>query len=78
MLVGYQGGKICTALPTQRICYYVRLPGVVQNLHVVILHQLEPSALSEIQLFLREHILQALVVGIDLALGTIQVVPLDF
>src|SRR3954469_14528292 len=46
----------------------------VMNIHVEIGYCLEPSLLAEIQVWLSEQVLQALVVGVDLATITDEVV----
>ena len=54
------------ALAAQRICYYVSLSGVIMQSHIIILYELEPSPLHEIQLLLREDVLQTLVIRVHL------------
>ena len=48
---------------------------MIQDLQVVVLHQLEPSTLSQVEHLLREDVLQALVDSVDLTLVPVEVVP---
>ena len=52
------------ALAAQRISYYVSLSGVIMQFHIIILDELQPSPLSEIQLLLCENILQTLMIRV--------------
>ena len=54
------------ALAAQRISYYISLPWVIMQSHIIILNELQPSPLPEIQLLLREDILQTLVIRVHL------------
>ena len=54
------------ALAAQRIGYYVSLPWVIMQSHIIILNELQPSPLPEIQLLLRENVLQTLVIRVHL------------
>ena len=56
------------ALTTQRIGYYVSLSGVIMQSHIIILDELQPSPLPEIQLLLRENVLQTLVIRVHLTM----------
>jgi hypothetical protein len=48
---------------TEGVCYHVGLPGVIMNFQVIILDQLQPSSLTEVEIWLREYIPQTLVIG---------------
>ena len=54
------------ALAAQRIGYYVSLPWVIMQSHIIILNELQPSPLP--QLLLREDVLQTLVVRVHLTM----------
>ena len=54
------------ALAAQRISYYVSLPWVIMQSHNIILNELQASPLPEIQLLLRENVLQTLVIRVHL------------
>ena len=56
------------ALTALRVGYYVSLPGVILQSHAIILDELQPSPLSEIQLLLRENVLQTLVIRVHLTM----------
>ena len=56
------------ALMAQRASYYVSLSGVIVQFHIIILDELQPSPLSEVQLLLCENILQTLVIRVHLAM----------
>ena len=56
------------ALAAQRISYYVSLSGVIMQSHIIILNELQPSPLPEIQLLLRENVLQTLVIRVHLTM----------
>jgi hypothetical protein len=66
---------VAVMLVTQSVGYDVCLAGVVVNVQVVVLDQLQPPSLSQVQLRLGEDILQALVIGINVALVSHQIVP---
>jgi hypothetical protein len=53
------------SLVTQHIYNDICLAQMIVNLQLIIIDQLEPSSLSPIQVWLREDVLQALVVRID-------------
>jgi hypothetical protein len=56
-------------LSTQGICNQIRLAWVVMNLQIIIFNEFQPSALPKVEILLGEYILQALVIGVHLALG---------
>jgi hypothetical protein len=66
---------VAAMLGTQCVGYDICLAGVVVNAQVVVLDQLEPSPLPQVQFRLGEDILQALVININVALVTHQIVP---
>ena len=55
-------------LVAQRVIYYVSLSRVIMQSPIIILDELQPSPLSEIQLLLREDILQTLVIRVYLTM----------
>ena len=55
-------------LAAQRISYYVSLSGVIMQSHIIILYELQPFPLPEIQLLLRENVLQTLVIRVHLTM----------
>jgi hypothetical protein len=57
------------------VCYHVGLPRVVVDLKVIIFDQLQPSSLTEIEVWLSENVLQALVICEDVTFVPNQVVP---
>jgi hypothetical protein len=48
---------------TQGICNHVCLIGVIVNLKIIVLDQLQPSSLPHVQIRLSEKLLQALVLN---------------
>jgi hypothetical protein len=62
-------------LATQSVGYDVCLAGVVVNVQVVVRDQLQPPSLSQVQFKLGEDIFQALMIGINVALVSHQIVP---
>ena len=56
------------ALTAQRVSYYVSLSWVIMQSHIIILDELQPSPLPEIQLLLREDVLQTLVIRVHLTM----------
>ena len=54
------------ALAAQCVSYYVILSGMIMQSHIIILDELQPSPLTEIQLLLREDILQTIVIHVHL------------
>ena len=63
---GYE--RVDITLVTQCICYYVSLSGMIMQLHIIILNEIQPSPLPEIQLLLHEDILQTLVIRVHLTM----------
>jgi hypothetical protein len=57
------------------VCYHVGLPGVVVDFEVIILDQFKPSSLMEVEVRLREDVLQTLVISEDVALVPDQIMP---
>jgi hypothetical protein len=45
---------------------HIRLTGVIMNLKIIVLDQLQPSYLTHVQISLSENVRQALVVGEDM------------
>src|SRR4051812_24291200 len=58
---------------TQGIVHHISFARVAMNIHVEIGYCLEPSLLAEIQIWLSKQVFQALVVGVDLATITNEV-----
>ena len=52
----------------QRVSYYVSLSGVIMESHIIILDEIQPSPLPEIQLLLRENVLQTLMIRVHLTM----------
>ena len=50
---------------------------MVMHTHIVILNKIKPSSLTEIQVFLGEYILKAIMVSEPIYMNTIQVVSAD-
>ena len=65
------------AFTAQRVSYYVSLSGVIMQFHIIILDELQPSPLPEVQLLLRENILQTLVIRVHLAMVSNQKMSLS-
>jgi hypothetical protein len=65
---------VAIALKAQGIGNYVGFPRMIVNFQVVVLDQLQPSTLSHIQILLGEEVLEALMIGIDVAFVPNQVV----
>jgi hypothetical protein len=57
-------------LSTQGIHNQIRLARVIVNLQIIILYEFQPSALPKVEILLSEYVLQTLVVGVHLALGS--------
>jgi hypothetical protein len=66
---------VAVMLATQSVGYDVCLAGVVVNVQVVVRDQLQPPSLSQVQFKLGEDIFQALMIGINVALVSHQIVP---
>jgi hypothetical protein len=58
-------------LPTQGIRNQIRLARVIVNLQIIILNEFQSSALPKVEILLSEYVLQTLVIGVHLALGSI-------
>jgi hypothetical protein len=55
---------ICMGPSTQGIGHYVRLPRMIVDSQIIVLDELQLSPLPQIQIRLRENILQTLVIHI--------------
>src|SRR3954466_12360522 len=64
---------IAIGFASQGISHYIRFARGIGNIHVEVGYCLEPSLLTEIQVWLSKQILQTLVVGVDLATITDEV-----
>src|SRR3954469_6787732 len=62
-------------LPAEGIGHHVSLSGVVVYAEVVILDQFQPPSLPEIEIWLGEDVLEALVVGVYLTPLSDEIVP---
>jgi hypothetical protein len=45
------------------------------NLQVIVFNELQPTTLPEVEIFLSEDVFHALVIGVDLAFGSHNIVP---
>ena len=63
-------------LATQGICNQFCLARVIVNLQIIILYEFQPSALPKVEILLSEYVLQALVIGVHLALGSHNIMSL--
>jgi hypothetical protein len=43
---------------------------MIMNFEIIILNELQPSALPKVEILLSEYVLQTLVIGVHLALGS--------
>jgi hypothetical protein len=55
---------------TQGICNQIHLARVIVNLQIIILYEFQPSVLPKVEIILSEYVLQTLVIGVNLALGS--------
>ena len=65
------------ALPAQSICHYIGLARMILKGKIVIHHVLSPSSLSQIQIPLNKHVLEALMACEYLKPYAIQVATLN-
>lgn len=65
---------VATVLATKSIGHHVGLAGMIVNLQVIVFYQLLPSPLAHVEVGLSEDVLEALVVGVDVAVGAHQIV----
>src|ERR1043165_6194413 len=65
-------------LPAQGVCYYIRLARMVLNGAIIVIQKFNPTALSYVQMLLVENMLKTLVIGVDGAFGTVQVMSPNF
>jgi hypothetical protein len=61
------GQVVTVSFATQGICNHVCLTGVIVNLKIIVLDQLQPSSLPHVQIRLSEKVLQALVISEDMS-----------
>jgi hypothetical protein len=59
----------------QGICNHIRLTGMIVNLKIKVLDQLQPSSLSHVQISLSEKVLQALMVSEDMSHISNEIMP---
>src|SRR3954471_6947841 len=64
---------IAIGFATQGVSHYISFARGIRNIHVEVGYCLEPSLLAEIQVWLSKQVLQALVVSVDLATITDEV-----
>jgi hypothetical protein len=70
------GQVVTVSFATQGICNHVYLTGMIVNLKIIVLDQLQPSSLPHVQIGLSEKVLQALVVGEDMSHISKKIMPL--
>ena len=58
-------------IPTYYINNIVGLPGRVKDFTIIILNQLEPSSLSNIELFLHKDVFEVLTIRVDLTFNPV-------
>jgi hypothetical protein len=58
---------VVVSFVTQGIRNHIRLTGMIVNLKIIVLNQLQPSSLSHVQISLSEKVLQALVISKDMS-----------
>jgi hypothetical protein len=61
-------------LSTQGIRNQIRLARIIVNFQVIILDELQPSALPKVKILLSKNVFQALVIIVDSALGSHNIV----
>ena len=71
-LVRLDKKAVAICLSAQSICNHIRLAWSVLNAGVVLLDHLDPTSLAEVQMRLREDVLQALVISEDVDLSAQQ------
>jgi hypothetical protein len=52
----------------------IRLTRVIMNLQVIVLNEFQPSVLLQVEILLSEYVLQTLVIGLHLTLGSHNIV----
>jgi hypothetical protein len=62
----------------KRICNHVSFVGMIMDFQIVILYQFQPPSLPHIQIGLSENIPETLVIYVDVAAITHQVMPPKF
>src|ERR1043165_7721286 len=65
-------------LPAQGVCYNIRLARMVLNSTIIVVQKFDPTALPYVQVLLVENVLETLVIGVDGAFGTVQVMSPNF
>jgi hypothetical protein len=63
---GYDRQVVAVSFAAQGISNHICLTGVIMNLEIIVLDQLQPSSLTHVQISLSENVLQALIVGEDM------------
>jgi hypothetical protein len=48
---------------------------MIMNLQIIILNELQPTALPKVEILLSEYVFQTLVIGVHLALGSHNIMP---
>jgi hypothetical protein len=61
------GQVVTVSFVTQGICNHVCVTGVIVNLKIIVLDQLQPSSLLHVQIRLSEKVLQSLVISEDMS-----------
>jgi hypothetical protein len=70
------GQVVTVSFATQGICNHICLTGVIVNLKIIVLHQLQPSSLPHVQIRLSEKVLQAFVISEDMSHIHKKIMPL--
>jgi hypothetical protein len=67
---------VAVSFVTQGIRNHIRLTGIIVNLKIIVLNQLQPSSLLHVQIWLSEKVLQALVISEDMSHIPKKIMPL--
>jgi hypothetical protein len=70
------GHVVTLSFVTQGICNHVCLTGLIVNLKIIVLDQLQSSSLSHVQIRLSEKVLQPLVISEDMSHISKKIMPL--
>src|ERR1043165_1483484 len=65
-------------LPAQGVCYNIRLARMVLNSTIIVVQKFNPTTLPYVQMLLVENMLETLVIGVDGAFGSVQVMSPNF
>ena len=77
-LEGLENQTVALSLPAQSVCNDIGLEWSIFNTQIILLNHLDPTSLPEVEVWLSEDVVEALMISEDVAMGSHQIVSAHF